>query len=101
MEQRTLDNAEGQSQVGEPMEEQPEKSLRGDPRTEPRTGASETSNMETETVQGLDITGKAWQQQEVYFWDVNCRRRTWALEVSLILVGNLKTSIGRRHSSTS
>ena len=45
MEQRTLDNAEGQSQVGEPMEEQPEKSLRGDPRTEPRTGASAEEGM--------------------------------------------------------
>lgn len=83
------------------MEEQPEKSLRGDPKIEPRTGASETSKMETETAQGLDITGKAWRQQEAYFWDVNCGRKTWALEVSLTLVGNLKTSRGRRPSSTS
>ena len=51
--------------------------------------------------QGLDIMGKVYWQQGAYFWDVNCRQRTWALEVSLIPIGNLKTSIGQRSSSTS
>lgn len=90
MEQRTLDNAEGQSLVGNPWKSSLRRVSGGDPKIEPRTGASKTSKMETETAQGLDITGKAWRQQEAYFWDVNCGRKTWALEVSLTLVGNLK-----------